>query len=104
MRGWVISKERVTQHPIIDNFQQLRPTKTQVVNLTKVDQLTQRPLVSIIVPSFNQGRFIAETIDSILSQDYRPIEVLVMDGASTDETLDVLESYRVVPELKFLSE
>ena len=56
------------------------------------------------MPSFNQGRFIGETVDSILSQDYRPIEVLVMDGASTDETLDVLESYRGVPELKFLSE
>lgn len=69
-----------------------------------MDQLTRRPLVSIIVPSFNQGRFIAETIDSILSQDYRPIEVLVMDGASTDDTLEVLESYRGVPELKFLSE
>jgi len=69
-----------------------------------VNQLNQRPLVSIIVPSFNQGRFIAETIDSILSQDYRPIEVLVMDGASTDETLDVLNSYRDVPELKCLSE
>ncbi len=53
-----------------------------------------RPLVSIIVPSFNQGRFIRETIDSILAQDYRPIEVLVFDGGSKDETVDVLKSYR----------
>lgn len=62
-----------------------------------------RPLVSIIVPSFNQGRFIRETIDSILSQDYRPIEVLVMDGGSTDETVDVLKSYDA-PELQWVSE
>ncbi len=62
-----------------------------------------RPLVSIIVPSFNQGRFIRETIDSILSQDYRPIEVLVMDGGSTDETVDVLKSYHA-PELQWVSE
>src|ERR1041385_1618500 len=50
-------------------------------------------LVSIIIPSYNQGRFIRETIDSALAQDHRPIEVLVLDGASKDETVDVLRSY-----------
>lgn len=63
-----------------------------------------RPLVSIIVPSYNQGRFIGRTIESILRQDYRPIEVWVMDGASTDETLRVLDGYRDVPELQLVSE
>ena len=62
------------------------------------------PLVSVIVPSFNQGRFIAETLESILSQDYRPLEVLVMDGGSTDETLSVLEKYRSRPEVRVWSE
>lgn len=61
-------------------------------------------LVSIIVPSFNQGRYIRETLDSILSQDYRPIEALVIDGGSTDETLDVLRSYGDLPELRWWSE
>ncbi len=61
------------------------------------------PLVSVIVPSFNQGRYIRETLDSILGQDYRPLEVIVMDGASTDETVDVLRSYDV-PELRWWSE
>lgn len=61
-------------------------------------------LVSIIVPSYNQGAYIRETIDSILSQDYRPIEVLVLDGASKDETVDVLRSYGAVPELQWWSE
>src|SRR5437773_2348908 len=63
-----------------------------------------RPLVSVIVPSFNQGKYIRETIDSILAQDYRPLEVLVIDGASTDETLDVLRSYADRPELRWWSE
>lgn len=61
-------------------------------------------LVTIIVPSFNQGRFIRETLDSILTQDYRPLEVLVIDGASTDQTVAVLESYAGFPELKWRSE
>lgn len=63
-----------------------------------------RPLVSVIIPSFNQGRFIRATIDSILAQDYRPIEILVMDGASQDETLDVLAFFHDVPELHVVSE
>ncbi len=62
------------------------------------------PLVSIIVPSFNQGRFLRETLESIFAQDYRPLEVLVFDGGSKDETLDVLRSFDGFPELKWRSE
>ena len=51
------------------------------------------PLVSIVTPSYNQGRFIGHAIDSVLSQSYPHIEYLVMDGGSTDETVDVLHSY-----------
>lgn len=62
-----------------------------------------RPLVSIIIPSFNQGKYIRETIESCLNQDYRPLEVLVLDGASTDETVAVLKSFNA-PELRWWSE
>lgn len=62
------------------------------------------PLVSIIIPSYNQGRYLEETIDSILDQDYRPLEILVLDGQSTDTTLSILKSYKDVPELKWWSE
>jgi glycosyltransferase involved in cell wall biosynthesis len=63
-----------------------------------------RPLVSIIVPSYNQGRFIRKTLESILAQEYRPIEVIVIDGASTDETAAVLHEYDGVPEIRWVSE
>ena len=62
-------------------------------------------LLSIIVPSYNQGRFIADTLDSILTQGYRPIEVIVVDGASTDDTTDILADYAAkYPELRWISE
>ncbi len=63
-----------------------------------------RPLVSIIIPSFNQGRFIRRTLESIFEQDYRPLEVVVVDGASTDETVSVLKAFSHHPELKWVSE
>lgn len=63
-----------------------------------------RPLVSIIVPSFNQGRFIRRTLQSILSQGYRPIEIIVIDGASTDDTVSILKEFSSAPELQWVSE
>jgi glycosyltransferase involved in cell wall biosynthesis len=51
------------------------------------------PRISIIIPSYNQGRFLAQALDSIFQQSLPPYEVLVMDGASQDETRAVLERY-----------
>src|SRR2546423_361332 len=65
--------------------------------------MTPRPLLSIVIPSYNQGAYIRETLESIFAQDYRPIEVLVLDGASSDETVDVLKSFDA-PELQWWSE
>lgn len=66
--------------------------------------LPDRPTVSILVPSFNQGRFIRSCIDSILQQTYRPLRIHVIDGASTDETVSVLKSYGTLSELDWISE
>jgi glycosyltransferase involved in cell wall biosynthesis len=52
------------------------------------------PLVSVVIPSLNQGRYIGAALDSVLMQDYSNIETIVVDGASTDNTVDVLKSYQ----------
>lgn len=51
------------------------------------------PRFSIVTPSYNTGRHIADAIRSVLSQDYPNIDYLVMDGASTDNTTEVLRSF-----------
>jgi glycosyltransferase involved in cell wall biosynthesis len=51
------------------------------------------PLVTVVTPSLNQGRFIRETIESVLTQSYPRVEYLVMDGGSDDETISILQQY-----------
>lgn len=62
------------------------------------------PLVSIVTPSYNQGRFIEETLRSVQAQDYQRIEHIVVDGLSTDETLNVLKRYEGAYPMRWISE
>ena len=56
-------------------------------------RMDSKPLVSVIIPTYNRGWAIKEAVDSVLAQDYEDFELLVVDDGSTDNTPEVLDAY-----------
>ena len=75
-------------------------------DMTMAQQITNEkyPLVSIVTPSYNQGQFIEDTILSVKNQDYPNIEHIIVDGESTDNTLEILKEYENSYNLRWISE
>lgn len=69
-----------------------------------MDRPADIPLVSVITPSYNQGEFIEETLECIKNQTYENIEHIVVDGGSTDQTVDILKRHEDQYELRWISE
>lgn len=62
--------------------------------------MTRLPKVSICVPCYNQGLYLAKALQSALAQDYPNIEIVVSNNASTDTTQDVIDHFSTVPRVK----
>ncbi len=59
-------------------------------------------LVSVVVINYNYGRYLKECVESVLAQDYKPVEVIVVDDGSTDDSRAIIKSYsaRLTPAFK----
>lgn len=60
-----------------------------------------QPVISVITPSLNHGRFLRQTIESVAAQTFRNFEHIVVDGGSTDSTVEILKEF---PHLRWISE
>ena len=80
------------------------PTKHSVAHVDSLTPLPDHPLVTVLVTNYNHAEFIEETILSILGQDYQHFELIIVDGGSTDGTLEILKRYDSDPRIRWISE
>ncbi|HEX5220147.1 MAG TPA: glycosyltransferase family 2 protein [Verrucomicrobiae bacterium] len=56
--------------------------------------MVQQPLVSVCIPAYNNGEYIAETLESVLRQRYADFEIIIVDDCSTDDTVSIVRRFR----------
>ena len=99
---YLLQEEKVDQ----DKYDRLQLCAKQILTvghkITKNEKEEQKELVSIITPSYNTGRYISKTIESVLNQTYENWEMLIVDDGSTDNTDEVVKGYLHDSRIRYL--
>ena len=77
---------------MLSNCIQKNNTQDGVKNISDTNR--QEPLVTIIIPAYNASDYISKCVDSVLRQNYRNTEIIIIDDGSTDETYRIIQEYR----------
>jgi glycosyltransferase involved in cell wall biosynthesis len=91
--NWLFLGHARSNHLPKSQSSQSQPSMPMAYQQVDMDE-DFRPLVSIIVPNYNHGRFLRQRLDSIFSQSYDHFEVILLDDGSKDDSHSILESYR----------
>jgi len=70
--------------------------------MKNIMEMKHDPFVSVIIPNYNNAKFITEAIDSVLAQTYKNYEIIVVDDGSTDGTREVLEPYIKKKQIRYV--
>ncbi len=76
--------------------QHYSPRKLESAGDTSTNQLNQYPRISIVIPSYNQGCYLGETLKSLVQQKYPALEIIVVDGGSADNSVEIIKAYEKV--------